>query len=91
MELQEPHKQAVKMHMNLHFSMESIIRLTEISLLRKETHMLSELIYLANKKKKLHKDMNISSTDLHCALSLRTRDTCRLCYWHIPVTVYKFS
>lgn len=68
MELQGPRKQAVKMHMSLHFSMESRILLTEISLLRKETHMLSELIYLACKKKKLHKDMNISGTDPHCAL-----------------------
>lgn len=53
--------------------MESIIPLTEISLLKKETHVLSELIYLANKKEKLHKDMNISVIDPHCALSLRTR------------------
>lgn len=70
--------------------MESIIPLTEIPLLRKETHVLSELIYLANKKKKLHKDMIISGSDPLCALSLRTWDTCSLCYWHILVTIYVF-
>lgn len=71
--------------------MESIIPLTEISLLRKETHVLTELIYLANKKKKLHKGMNLFGTDARCDLSLGTWDTCSLCYCHILVTIYTFT